>query len=222
MFRFIPLCLVLLVAAGSLAAQAPATNTVATNVRGIESRYEAANEVWRINVMLYILKDQTAKYDETIKVMGDFTSVSRSYVIFKRKGASEAEEIYFRNLENIGRMEQLKQLLEGYKKDFTGYNRDFMGTYRLEERDFADYPSFETGYQRILDRWRGEFEAAMKDKKLDEVRRIRQDMQIFRVAITAFTLFPGKSADMVGRMQKMENDVRHAIVMLRMYETGSP
>jgi len=209
--------------AGTLTAQT--TNTAASNTAAgspaIESRYESANETWRLNTILFILKDQTTKYDETIKIMKDFTSVSRSYVIFKRTGHTEAEEIYFRNLENISRLEQLKLLLEGYKKDFVGYNKDFLGTYKMEERDFEDFTRLETVYQKTLDRWRAEFEAAMKTNSSTEIRRIRQDMQIFRVAINAFILFPGKSANKVSQLQTMENDIRHAVVMLRMYELST-
>jgi len=186
--------------------------------KSVSQRYEASSEKWRLNTILLILKDDESLYTRTLKEMQDFTTVSRSYVIFKRKGDKEAKDIYYRNLENISKIEQLKQILDNYKKNFAGFNKDFVDTYKLDNRVFASFENFDKSYQVILDRWRKEFEAAMKDNNKTELRRIRQDMQLLRLAITAFILFPGKSATMVSQLQKMENDVRHAVVMVRMYE----
>ena len=201
------------------------TNTTPTRVStnqssvSVSKRYEAANDRWRLNAILMILKDDSARYNTMLKEMKDFTSISRSYVIFKRKGHIEAKDIYYRNLENISRIEQIKQLLDTYKKEFTNFNKDFIGIYKLDNDTFKNFDYFEKSYQKILNRWRGEFEAAMKAKNRAELQRIRQDMQLLRLSITVFILFPGKSAIKVPQLQNMENDIRHAVVMVKMYET---
>ena len=221
------LLIILTIPAAALFAQNTATNTAPavtatnTDAASVGKRYENANERWRISTILMILKDDASQYTRILKEMRDFTSTSRSYVIFKRKGHELARDIYYRNLENISRIEQIKQILDNYKKEFKNFNKDFLGTYKLENRSFASYENFDKIYQIILDRWRREFETAMKAKNSADLQRIRQDMQLLRLAITAFILFPGKSSAKVTQLQKMENDVRHAVVMVKLYEIES-
>ncbi|MCK4907438.1 MAG: hypothetical protein KAS64_07805, partial [Spirochaetes bacterium] len=77
---------------------------------------------------------------------------------------------------------------------------------------------FEKIYEKVMDRWRKEFEDAMKASKKEDIIKIKEDMKILRRAINSFILFPGKFAMKVPQLQKMENDLRHGVVMLKMHE----
>jgi len=197
-----------------------AQNSKTTNqsAAGVEDRYDNANEMWRLNIMEFILQDKLDKAKETMTAMDKFTKTARSYVVFKRKGHEQALQLYYRNLENINRLEQYQSMLKVYKKEYPAYTKDFFSKYKLTKDDFKDFTAFEKIYERIMDRWRVEFEAALKAGKEADIRKLREDMKFIRMTVSVFVLFPGKSADKVPQLQKMENVLRHGIVMLKMHE----
>lgn len=187
-------------------------------VKAVTDRYDASNEAWRTNIIIYVLRHDQARLQTTLGEMKQFTATAISYVHLKRTGHEAALELYYRNLENISKLEQLKTLLEQYQKEYPTYTRDFLSKYGLTTADFSDFESFETAYENIMNRWRKEFESALQAGSGDDIRKVREDMKLLRAAVTTFILFPGKSANKVPQLQKMENDLRHAIVMLKMHE----
>ena len=58
----------------------------------------------------------------------------------------------------------------------------------------------------------------MQKKDVAALTALREDMRLLQQGILVFVLLPGRSANKVPQLQSMENDIRHSIVMLRMYE----
>lgn len=216
MFRVMTVFGLMLVSAG-LWAQAVPSSVSETNARAVGLRYTNESDAWRLSLIRFIMKGETAKYGEVEAAMKQFTAVTTSYIVYKRPGHEMAQELYYRNLENITRIEQLKQLVEMSHRDNPEYTKDFFGKYSLADTDFADFDAFEKVYERIMGRWRGEFEAAMQKKAANELKVLREDMKMLQQVVSAFVLLPGRSSNKVPQLQNMENELRHGIVMLRMY-----
>jgi hypothetical protein len=188
-----------------------------TNAKAVGLRYTNESDTWRVALVRFIMKGEVGKYAEVEGAMKQFTAVTTSYIVYKRPGSDLAQELYYRNLENITRIEQLKILVEMSHRDNPGYTKDFYGKYSLADTDFSDFDAFEKVYERTMNRWRAEFEAAMQRKSVEQLKVLREDMKMLQQAVSVFILLPGKSSNKVPQLQTMENELRHGIVMLRMY-----
>jgi hypothetical protein len=208
---------VLLLTAVIVSAQQPVEDH-ARAIRTVEQRYDESVETWRANLMLYLLRGQDPKLSETTNSMRGFTATTLSYIDLKRPGRDRALELYYLNLENISRLEQLRSLVDGYRRQFPNYTKDFITKYNMAESDFQDFNTFETAYGKVMDTWRERLEEALKTANLPILRELAADIQLLRFAVSGFVFFPGKSAQKVPQLQVMENDLRHAAVMLRMHE----
>lgn len=191
--------------------------TSETNSEAIGLRYTKESDGWRLSLVRFVMQGETTKYDEVEAAMKQFTAVTTSYIVYKRPGHQAAQELYYRNLENITKLGQLKQLVESSHRDNPEYTKDFFQKYTLADADFSNFDAFEKLYDKVMGRWRLEFEAAMQKKASNELKALREDMKILQQVVTAFVLLPGKSSNKVPQLQNMENELRHGIVMLRMY-----
>ncbi len=216
MFRILLVLFMLLFNIGLLA-QAGAASGSETNAKAVGIRYTNESDTWRVSLVRFIMKGETAKYGEVEAAMKQFTAVTTSYIVYKRPGHEMAQELYYRNLENITRIEQLKSLVEMTHRDNPESTKDFFSKYSLTDADFSGFDAFEKAYDRIMGRWRGEFEAAMQKRSVAELKVLREDMKLLQQAVSAFVLLPGKSSNKVPQLQMMENELRHGIVMLQMY-----
>jgi hypothetical protein len=214
-YLFLSLLPLLIFAAG-LAAQAQ--NDTQADVRVIENRYITASNDWRLSLITYVFKGDQAKYQEVEAAMREFTSATTSYVVYKRPGEKLALKLYYINLENIARLDHLRQMIEDSQREYPEYTKDFFAKYEIEDKEFENFEKFEPVYERVMNRWRGEFEDALKKKDVAALTVLREDMKIFQQGVLVFVLLPGKSGRKVPQLQVMENDLRHGIVMIRMYE----
>lgn len=201
-----------------LNSQTKTTSVKKSKINEVTDRYDNENEKWRLGVINFVLKGDDSKLKETIKAMKEFTATTRSYIVFKRKGHGKALALYYRNLENITKLTQLQDSVVGLRKAYSDYTKDFFSKYKIKIDDFKKFELFEKIYEKVMDRWRKEFEDAMKASKKEDIIKIKEDMKILRRAINSFILFPGKFAMKVPQLQKMENDLRHGVVMLKMHE----
>ncbi|MDR2733438.1 MAG: hypothetical protein LBC99_02195 [Spirochaetota bacterium] len=216
-FLFLPLILLLGFAA-VLSAQAAEQPEADTSPRAVEDRYIAESDSWRLSLMEYIFKGDAGKYAETEGAMRQFTPAVVSYVAYKRPGERLAQSLYYRNLENIAKITQLKQTMEEMQRTYPEYTKDFFAKYTVTIEEFGSFENFSPAYDRLMSRWRGEFEAAMQKKDANALALLREDMQILRQGVTVFVLLPGKSASKVPQLQTMAGNLKHSILMLRMYE----
>lgn len=212
--------LILLAAAFPLAARQ--TNSAATNhgtsAEAVQKRYDALNDTWRTNVIAFVLKSDDTQIPKTIGEMRQFTAIARSYVIFKRPGHRLALQLYYRNMENITKLQQLEKFVKDYRRDYAAYAKDFLSKYGMTLQDFENYDTFEKAYDNLLNRWRLDFENGMKAANVAKLTELRQDMKLFHIGITVFILFPGKSAPKVPQLQQKQSEMHHAIVMLKIHE----
>ena len=188
------------------------------NPRAVERRYIAESDAWRLAFVEFVFRGDMAKYREAESAMQQFTPVTASYIVYKRPGERLALNLYYRNLENIAKINQLRQAVESMQRDYPEHTKDFFTKYEVAIADFETFDKFEPVYERVMNRWRVEFENAMKGRDVSALVNLREDMKILQQSITVFVLLPGRSATKVPQLQTMENDLRHSIVMLRMYE----
>jgi len=212
---FVSLLFVLV--AASLAPQEAGPDTQA-DARAVERRYITESDGWRLALAGFVLQGNADKYKEVEAAMRQFISVTASYFVYKRPGEESALKLYYRNLENIAKLDRLRELAEAMRRDYPEYTKDFLAKYEFAVEEFETFEKFEPVYERVLNRWRAEFEGAMQKRDVPALVGLREDMRIFQQGITVFVLLPGRSANKVPQLQKMENDLRHGIVMLRMYE----
>lgn len=212
---FIFIAVVLL--AVSLAAQ-NVEPTTQESARAIGVRYTAESEGWRLALIEFVFRGDMNKYREAEAAMRLFTPVTSSYVVYRRPGDRLALDLYYRNLENIAKLNQLRLAVEAMQRDNPDHTRDFFTKYGITIDEFETFVKFEPVYERVMNRWRGEFEAAMRNRDVTALSVLREDMRILQQGITIFVLLPGRSASKVPQLQVMESDLRHSIVMLRMYE----
>ena len=185
-------------------------------VEVIRQRYNEANLEWRIRAMEFILNNQEGNIEETIQAMDDFTAITRSYIDLNRRGRDIALHLYYINLENIRKLQQLELRLNTRREDFQEFEQGtFMDNYTVQSNDLVSYEPFRERYETIMERWRGEYEAALRGQDADAIQRIRQDMIVLQAAIDAFVLFPGASANRVPNLQQMHRDLRHAVNTLQ-------
>lgn len=220
--RFIIACALALFFSGILAAQETSSTNKQSSARAVADRYDKESDTWRLSLVRFVLKGELEKLREVETAMKQFTAAASSYIVYKRPGFETAQQLYYRNLENINRLDQLRQLVEMSHRDFPGYTKDFFVKYSVTIEDFRDFDMFEKIHEKIMNRWRAEFEAAMQKKSVAELKVIREDMKLLQQAVSAFVLLPGQSANKVPQLQDFENELRHGIVMLRMYEETMP
>lgn len=209
-----------LLAAGPLAGQQTnaAADTHGTSAEAVQKRYDLLNDTWRTNIIAFVLKSDDTQISKTSNQMRQFTAIARSYVIFKRPGHELALQLFYRNLENINKLQQLEKFVKDYRRDYAAYTKDFLSKYGMTLLDYADYDAFEKAYDNLLNRWRLDFENGMKAADAAKLTELRQDMKLFHMGITVFLLFPGKSAPKVPQLQQKQSDMHHAIVMLKIHE----
>jgi len=215
-FLFLPIILLLAFTAVLLAqAAAPDANT---SPREVEDRYNTESDAWRLALVQYVFKGDAGKYAEAEGAMRQFIPTVTSYMAYKRPGANLAQNLYYRNLENIAKVASLRQAIEEMQKAFPEYTKDFFAKYTVKIEEFDAFENFSPVYDRLMSRWRGEFEGAMQKKDVKALTLLREDMHILQYGVTVFVLLPGKSASKVPQMQTMADNLKHSIRMLRMYE----
>lgn len=215
-FLFLPLILFLAFTAILLAQAAePAANA---SPREVENRYITESDSWRLALMEYVFKGDTGKYTETEGAMRQFIPAVTSYMVYKQPGQNLAQNLYYRNLENIAKIASLKQTIEETQKAFPEYTKDFFSKYTVKIEEFNSFENFSPVYDRLMSRWRGEFEGAMQKKDVKALALLREDMKILQNGVTVFVLLPGKSASKVPQLQTMTDNLKHSIRMMRMYE----
>ena len=190
-------------------------------VEEIRARYNEANRDWRLSAVMFVLNNEEENIAETIEAMEDFTATTRSYVDLNRPGYDLALHLFYLNLENIRKLEQLELRLNERREDFENVPEEsFAERYEVEEGDFYNYDRFNEKYEEIMDTWRAEYEVVLAGEDIDGIQQIRQDMMLLRAAIEAFVLFPGDSASRVPDLQRKQRDLRHAILTLQTHIAG--
>ena len=211
------IALIGMVCAASLPAQTAETGAQ-EDPRAVESRYIAESNTWRLAFLEFVFKGDANKFSEAEGAMRQFTPVTASYIVYKRSGENLALNLYYRNLENIAKVNRLRDVVETMQRDYPGHTKDFFAKYEMTIAVFETFESFEPVYERVMNRWRAEFEDAMKKRDVPALTGLREDMKMLQQGVTVFVLLPGKSASKVPQLQTMENTLRHSIVMVRMYE----
>lgn len=182
----------------------------------IRERYDKANRDWRINILRFILDRQQQLVQQTITAMRDFTAITRSYIDLNRKGKKLAKELYYLNLENIKKLQQLEKRLKETTGGFEQFDQNsFMALYAVNTNHMETFKDFKSKYEEIMNFWRQKYENALKSRAAKEIKQVRQDMILLRAAIRAFIIFPGTSANKIPQLQTMERNLTHAIITLK-------
>jgi len=195
------------------------TDSTHTAAKKVQTRYDKSNDNWRINIINYILKNEEQKYNDTIKKMKLFTLTTRSYVDLRREGQDNALTLYYRNLENLRKVQQLSKLVKDFRKD-ENPTPDFQSKYKLENDSFTGYKKYKTSYENLMNKWRIDYEDAMKQGDKDKIDTLRKDMALLEFSVMAFILFPGESATKIPELQVIKKDLNHAIMMLKMFSAS--
>ncbi len=195
------------------------TDATHKDVKKVQTRYDKSNETWRINIINFILKNEEQKYTDTIKKMELFTLTTRSYVDLRRAGEKKALNLYYRNLENLRKVQQLSKLVKDFRKD-ENPTSDFQAKYKLDNDSFSEYKKYKKSYENLMNKWRIDYENAMKQGDKDKIDTLRKDMALLQFSVIAFILFPGESATKIPELQVIQKDLNHAIVMLKMFSAS--